>query len=317
MNSGKKNNIEDLYDFICKETDHKKQPDLSEAEMIVAIKSLVTASKVTCARQQDELDRLHNRVMDVINVIQSLASRNYKKKAPVDGSGDIVDALAVGINMMSEELEASTVSLSEKEVLLNEVHHRVKNNLQLVCSLLNIQSSYITDPDALDKFRESQDRVNSMSLIHEKLYTSKDFTRIDFGDYMLSISNYLTAVYNISPDKIQVNIDIEPDSGFLPLDTALPCGLIVNELLSNSFKYAFTGREKGNINIKMTRRLEEGKSNYLLHIADDGNGLPDHFNIEECTTLGMQLVTTLVGQIDADLQVSSEKGASFIIRFEQ
>lgn len=260
-----------------------------------------------------------NRISEILDVVTALAKLDYSAKAKVTGSGDHVDALAAGVNMMGEELEASTVSLSEKEILLKEIHHRVKNNLQLVSSLLSIQSSYVTDPVALSKFRESQNRVNSMALIHEKLYLSRNFSMINFGEYLQSIANYLSLVYNINPDRIQVENKIQAGSEKLNLDTALPCGLIINEILSNMFKYAFPGERQGKIIIEMHHRKEENINHFDLIVADNGIGLPGKFNPEESATLGMQLIVTLVDQLDGQLDIVSNpgEGTRFIISFSQ
>lgn len=307
--------IIEIYHSIMEFSGQKPEKGISVKKMTKIISKEFKIRRKECIDQKQEFEKINNRIDEILEVIQSLACLNYSKKAKVLGTDDQIDALAAGINMMGEELEASTVSLTEKELLLNEVHHRVKNNLQLVSSLLNIQSSYISDPFALAKFKESQNRVNSMALIHEKLYTSKDFTKIDFGDYLNSITHYLSAVYNINPQLISVDIDINPDSGFLPLDTALPCGLIINELMSNSFKYAFPNGKKGKITCVMKQKKSKNKIHYEIVFRDNGIGLPEKINFEKSKTLGMQLVTTLTDQIDGELKYDYKNGACFTISF--
>ena len=309
--------IKKLYQYVCEISGEKEYKRISDDEMLSSLQKQIQHLKKGCELAETESGRIQNRIAEIIEVIQNLACLKYDKKAKVDGSGDQIDALAAGINMMGEELQDSTVSLSEKEILLNEVHHRVKNNLQLVSSLLNIQSSYISDPYALAKFRESQNRVNSMALIHEKLYTSKDFSKIDFADYMNSIAHYLSAVYNISPERVSVVIDVKPDSGFLPLDTALPCGLIINEMMSNSFKYAFPDNKKGKISFSMTQKKAKHVNEYQLVFRDNGKGLPKKMDITKTESLGMQLISTLTDQIDGTLKYEYKNGACFTITFKQ
>ena len=203
-------------------------------------------------------------------------------------------------------------SIKEKEVLLKEVHHRVKNNMQVISSILNLQSSYISDETALAILRESQDRIKSMSFVHESLYQSKTLSEVNFSEYIQNISRNLFHSYSRPAGGIALRFDLEED--FLNLDTSIPCGLIINELVSNSLKYAFQGREKGVVVISFSK-LADGK--LKLIVADDGIGLPEGFDIENAESLGLQLVTTLVTQISGKMEIDRTNGTCFNIVFKE
>ena len=176
-------------------------------------------------------------------------------------------------------------NLKEKEVLLSEIHHRVKNNMQVISSLLKLQSAKIEDKKYVEMFKDSENRIRSMSLIHEKLYQSGDFANVNFDGYVKNIANDLIRSYAVTPDKIKLNTKIEDVS--LGLDNAIPCGLIINELISNSLKYAFPKDREGEIKIV----LREINSNEIeLTVSDDGIGIPAEIDIRETESLGLQLV---------------------------
>ncbi len=203
-------------------------------------------------------------------------------------------------------------SIKEKEVLLKEVHHRVKNNMQVISSILNLQSSYVDDEVALDMLRESQDRIKSMSFVHESLYQSNKLAEVNFAEYIRNIARNLYHSYGRMEGGITMNYELQDI--YMNLDTSIPCGLIINEIVSNSLKYAFLNREKGNILINFSK-LSDGK--LKLIICDDGIGLPENFDIENADSLGLQLVTTLTTQIGGELVIESKKGTSFSIVFKE
>jgi PAS domain S-box-containing protein len=203
-------------------------------------------------------------------------------------------------------------SIKEKEVLLKEVHHRVKNNMQVISSILNLQSSYISDENALGILRESQDRIKSMSFVHESLYQSKTLSEVNFAEYIQNIARNLYHSYGRPEGGIGLEFDLEPI--YLNLDTSIPCGLIINEVVSNSLKYAFAGREKGTIKIAFSKFSED---KLKLIISDDGIGLPENFDIENAESLGLQLVTTLITQIGGELDIDVSKGTCFNILFKE
>ncbi len=203
-------------------------------------------------------------------------------------------------------------SLEEKEVLLKEIHHRVKNNLQIISSLLDLQANHISDQNVLEMFKESQGRVRSMALIHEQLYQSSDLARIDFAEYLRSLVNHVRRSYLTRAQAITINLNVAPVP--LSIETAIPCGLIINELLSNAFKYAFPdGHPRpGEINIA----LQHGVDNRLtLLVQDNGIGIPENVDIQRTKSLGLRLVNTLVKQLKGSLSIERSGGARFEITF--
>jgi PAS domain S-box-containing protein len=201
-------------------------------------------------------------------------------------------------------------SLKEKELLLKEVHHRVKNNMQVISSLLNIQAETVADSAFTELLGESQQRIKSMSLIHENLYQSDNLLEIDFEDYINMLANSLHRFYSV-PGVI-VSLDIQVDNVALDIETAVPCGLIINELISNSLKHAFKGREgKGQIYV----HFRSVGCQYVLTIGDNGGGLPKDFSLDSTSSMGMEIVTILTQQIDGKLNFENNEGAHFEIAF--
>jgi PAS domain S-box-containing protein len=210
----------------------------------------------------------------------------------------------------SEAQNALTSSLQEKVILLREIHHRVKNNLQVISSLLNLQSSKIKDDSAKEIFRESRNRIRSMALIHEKLYQSKDLSRVDFSGYLHSLSGELFRSYNIQPGQIDLKAEIE--GVYLHVDTSILCGLIVNELLSNSLKHAFPKGKRGEVSLSVKRN----NGNYVLSVKDNGIGFPAAVDHKNTSSLGLQLVNTLTDQLGGALSLHKEPCTEFIIEFK-
>jgi len=199
-------------------------------------------------------------------------------------------------------------SLTEKEILLKEVYHRVKNNMQVISSLLNIQSQSVTEPTAIELFRETQNRVRIMQLIHEKLYKSQDLSKIDFSLYIRDLTDQLRRAYPISRN---VELTINSEGVYLGVDRAIPCGLIINELVSNAYKYAFKDNKKGNIYIELT--IQEDK--HVLIVRDNGVGIPETIDFRKSDSLGMILISTLSDQLEGAVEVDRTKGTKFTIRF--
>jgi PAS domain S-box-containing protein len=203
-------------------------------------------------------------------------------------------------------------SLREKEVLLREIHHRVKNNMQVISSLLNLQSRRIQDAAVLEMFRESQRRIRSMALIHERLYQSSDLSRIEFSEYLRNLATHLFHSYQVDTSRVQLKIEAEEVA--LNINTAIPCGLIVNELISNALKHGFPEGRAGRLDIDLRRVEGDG---YTLRVADDGVGFPAGLDFRKTESLGMQIVNTLASQIDASIDLDREKGTRFTIRFQE
>ena len=202
-------------------------------------------------------------------------------------------------------------SLHEKSILLQEIHHRVKNNMQIISSLLNLQTRYVNDQKAIDVLKESQNRVKSMAMIHEKLYLSKDLSHINFGDYIQSLVTNLFYSYNI--EKTHIKPVLEVDNLNLNIDTAVPCGLIISELVSNCLKYAFPPGMNGEIFISL--KFVDNK--YELIIGDNGVGMSEKIDFNNLETLGLLLVNNLTEQLDGEMTVNRKQGTEFRIRFEE
>lgn len=203
-------------------------------------------------------------------------------------------------------------SLNEKEVLLKEIHHRVKNNMQIISSLLKLQSGYSKDEKFSEIFKESQNRIITMSLVHEKLYQSKDFTKIDLNGYIKDIVHGLYQSYGANTGKVALNIIVEDVS--LGVESAIPCGLIINELVTNSLKHAFPDGRKGEIRM-VVHRADENEIE--LTISDNGIGIPESIDFRKTESLGLHLVTILVeNQLHGEINLDRSKGTEFKIRFK-
>ena len=202
--------------------------------------------------------------------------------------------------------------MKEKEVLLQEIHHRVKNNLQIISSLLSLQSSSIQDKRITDIFKEGDSRIKSMALIHEKLYQSEDLTKIGFFDYVNQLAAYLFQTYDVDITKTSLEIDIDTKCS-LKIDTAVSCGLILTELISNALKYAFPDNNNGVIRVK----LDIDKNDcYNLIVHDDGIGFPKEIDFRSTDTLGMQLVVMLTEQLKGTVDIGRSDGTLVRITFK-
>lgn len=230
-----------------------------------------------------------------------------------DDDGNVMGSVHVARDIterkiMEEQLEQA---LEDKDILMKEIHHRVKNNLMIMASLLNMQSRYIEDEVARDIFKDSQSRAQTMALIHEKLYQSTELKKLDVQDYMESLARDIYHAYIKDPQKIQLNFKVEEH--LLDINTVIPLGLILNEILTNSFKYAFPGDAAGVVNVKFAKK--ENKE-FLLEVADDGVGLPPDFHEKKTGSLGMLLIHSLTEQIKGEIEINSEKGTQIRIKFQ-
>ncbi|WP_260839395.1 PAS domain S-box protein [Methylomonas koyamae] len=228
-----------------------------------------------------------------------------------DEDGIIILSSIIDITERRSASDRLRQALKEKELLLKEVYHRVKNNLQVVSSLINLQAGNVKSEAIGDLLKQSSDRIKAMALLHEKLYQSKDLAKIDFKDYMRSLVDHLLFGYGTHASKIAVNLRIE--DVYLNVDTAIPCGLIINELLSNALKHAFPGDRRGEIDIDFTR----GQGELVLVIADNGIGLPAQLDITRSASLGLQLVNTLINQLMGQMTVERSHGSAFTLRFAE
>lgn len=201
-------------------------------------------------------------------------------------------------------------SLEEKDLLIKEVHHRVKNNLQIISSLLKLQSGKTQNPVILNSLKEAQDRINSMALLHQLLYRNNEVTRLMFNEYLEGLIQQISSSFSLTNKNITVESRLTELE--LDLDTAIPLGLITNELMSNVYKHAFSENEGGEITVELSKRF---KNTYLLKISDNGKGLPDSFDIHNLHSLGLDIVTILADQISAELKIYNDHGAHFEIHF--
>ncbi len=249
-----------------------------------------------------------------------------KENIPVRMRGTVQD---ITERKKAEEALAN-IEIARKK----EIHHRIKNNLQVISSLLDLQAEQfrnredIKDSEVLEAFRESQDRVISMALIHEELYKGGGFETLNFSPYIEELAENLFQTYRLGNTDISLNMDLE-ENIFFDMDTAVPLGMIINELVSNSLKHAFIGRDKGEIRIKLRREenaecinsIEESKNedckstSFTLTVSDNGVGIPENLDIEDLDSLGFQLVTSLVDQLDGELELKRNNGTEFTIRF--
>jgi len=201
-------------------------------------------------------------------------------------------------------------SLREKEVLLKEIHHRVKNNLQVVSSLLGLQSRVIADPATRRMFQESQNRIHSMALLHERLYQSENLSEIDYSQYVRELTAHLFRTYGVSTSRVELNILF--DETPMNLDAAVPCGLVLNELLSNCLKHAFPDGRQGEIRIEL--RKNGGRIDRLV-VADNGVGLPEDISLWNSKSLGLRLVKILANNMGAAVEVSTRPGTEVKLVF--
>jgi PAS domain S-box-containing protein len=246
---------------------------------------------------------------DVEMVKKSGEILNILASATLDGN--TVSGMTMDVTEKRKAQNQIKRSLNEKEMLIKEIHHRVKNNLMVISSLLSLQSRYIKDEASKSIFKDSQNRARSMALIHELLYQSSDLKRINFGTYIRTLTNELFRIYVTDPNKIVLNMDI--DDIMLDINTAIPLGLIVNELVSNSMKHAFPDNESGIINIKFM--LDQG--NYTMIVSDNGVGFPDGYDIKDSDSLGLKIVNSLTEQIEGKIKVEVSNGTKFTIEFKE
>ena len=223
----------------------------------------------------------------------------------------VSDQVTVAMQRLLAE-KALKASLSEKEVLLKEVHHRVKNNMQVISSLVDLQSDGIRDPAMQTVFQDVKNRVRTMALVHEKLYMTADLAQVDFADYAKSLLGYLWHSQGQGATAIELNMDLKPV--LMPVNTAVPCGLILNELISNAFKHAFNGRSSGTVAASL---YEATEGRVCLRVSDNGVGLPADMDWEKSSSLGLRIVRLLARQLHGDIEVVHDQGTRFSIRFEK
>jgi two-component sensor histidine kinase len=247
----------------------------------------------------------------------------------LDKNGEIIEWFGASSDI-TERKQAEEALAKMDIARQKEIHHRIKNNLQVISSLLDLTAERfnnrgcIQDSEVLKAFRESQDRVISMALIHEELYKGEGFETLNFSSYIEELAENLLQTYVVGNLDINLKMNLE-ENAFFDMDTAVPLGMIVNELVSNSLKHAFPDRKEGEIRIELykeengecTKSINEDCkiTNFVLTVSDNGVGIPEKFDMESIDTLGMQLVTSLVDQLDGELELKRDNGTEFSVRF--
>jgi len=288
------------------ETDIKKGMDI--CQLLVENDRRRALNNISESSKQSETDIEYTVLKKDRNKLPIIS---YTSKIVADDQFKGLRCVILDFTNLREAREHLKSALKEKETLLKEIHHRVKNNLIIISSLLNLQARYIKNEEDFDMFLETQTRANSMALIHEKLYNAKDLKMIDISDYTKKLAEDLFATYTIDVKQIDLMIDIECIK--LDIDITLPLGLIINELLTNSLKYAFPNGKKGIIHLEI-RSIDDS---YVLKIGDNGVGFPASIDYKNTDSLGMQLITSLVEQIEGEITLDTTKGTEFKIVFKK
>ena len=264
-----------------------------------------------------EKEPFHQSHRAVLNILEDFSEEKLHLEEMKTAVLNILEDLAVEKEKLQETQrevvrseETVRASLREKETLLKEIHHRVKNNLQVIASLLRLQARHLKDEQAQAMFEESQNRVHSISLVHEKLYRTGDLARIDFCDYLLTLTKGLTEGWKGT--SVPVEIVVEAQGVQLGVDTAIPCGLIVTELVTNALKHAFPNAASGTIRVAA---INDPEGWLKLIVQDNGVGIPEKLDIRRSGSLGMELVSSLVRQLSAKLEIGRERGTTFRIHF--
>ena len=295
-----------------------KQSIVATILIIIACSSLALFISLKVLRM---ISRPIDNLVDTANQVSQ--SQDYSLRATKfsdDDMGNLTEEfndMLRQIQQRDEELEQRVEertaelsdSLDEKVVLLKEIHHRVKNNLQVISSLLSLQTRQIEDERTLEIFANSENRVRAMAAIHEKLYESDDLANVDFAQYIQSLVAHLFQSYKVSPQYIRLKSEVE--DVLLDLDHAIPCGLMINELVSNSLKYAFPRGEKGEIYVY----LGQTEKGYVLKVKDNGIGFPEDIDFRASKSLGLQLINTLVTQLQGRIEMDNHEGTEFTIEF--
>ncbi len=272
----------------------------AEEEVMIAGPAGATWLEARVSILHDDGGRLAGRLVMLRDI-----SKRKRAEEDLKSSNEALKREVAEKDRAREELKSS---LQEKEMLLKEIHHRVKNNLQIVSSLLSLQTTSLDRNDPSAALRDSQSRIRSMALIHEKLYKSHDLGHVDFAEYVRSLTASLARSYT-SGAGVKMSADVE--NVMLDIDKAIPCGLIINELVSNSLKYAFRDRGTGEIRISLAR----DSGSYVLTVGDNGAGLPPGLDFRNTPSLGLQLVDTLVGQLEGTIELLPGTGTTFRITF--
>lgn len=253
---------------------------------------------------------MEKKAEDILEVIMAYARLEFDRKIEVEaGDNDVLAAVATGVNMLGEELETKAISLKEKDQLLKEIHHRVKNNMQIVISMLNLQMISEENERLRSVVEDLKSRINAMALVHELLYRAENQKHTRLADYVEFLSRSLFLSFAPPRHEIRLEQSVDP-SIYLDIDHMIPVGLILNEMITNSLKHAFP-EKRGKISIEVT--ADQGK--IKLHYSDNGKGLPKTFSIDDAETLGVQLIFLLTEQLNGNTEVVRENGLTYALEF--
>ena len=284
-----------------KDSLYNKENLVAVHEMRVKYEKERDEREIAALKHQNEIEKLNSEKQNTLNYIFITA---------LVAVSMLVLALIMVVRQRRKVNQLLGASLKEKNVLLKEIHHRVKNNFQLISSLLNLQSNMIEDETAIAAIDESKNRVISMALVHQHIYQAENLSSIRMHEYIEELMTMIARSMQKTGQEIETHIDAEEI--MFDVEVAIPIGLILNELITNSFKYAFEGRKSGNVTIEFNKI---GQDKFLLHFYDDGIGLPKDFDLENLESLGLLLVQLLVAQIKGNVKVKNGEGTHFYIDF--
>jgi PAS domain S-box-containing protein len=246
-------------------------------------------------------------------VLSSVVDITERKRASMERENLLEQLRTLNADLerrVTERTSQLSATLREREILLQEIHHRVKNNLQVISSLINMQVRQLEDASSRDALQECQTRVQAIALIHEKLYQSKDYSRVPFSEYAKSLASSIFAATGISPTTVSLHLAMDDVS--LGVDKAIPCGLILNELITNALKHAFPPPNHGTVTVEMHQNADRS---ILLSVSDDGVGMPDKYELKDSLSLGLSLVYTLAEQLEGKVDIVRHGGTTFRVTF--
>ena len=305
------------YDYNLSSIKHNLEQQLEKQKLLV--KDAEIAKQKSEAKRQSIIKNtfLVGLIFLIILVIYILKSYREKQKInqELDLKNQKIHSVYALVEQQKQKVEKNNTTLTkllnDKEILFKEVHHRVKNNLQIISSLLNLQSNTIADEKIVEVLKQSQSRINTMAILHNKLYQTEDFTNVPIDAYIHQMTASISESFSTNTSQIHFKIDADPTVE-LNIDVAIPFGLILNELTTNAFKHAFKGKEKGLIEIVLTK-IETDRYTFLFR--DNGNGLPDDYRENAANSLGLELIEMLVQQLNGTLTIRNDGGACFEILF--
>jgi two-component system, sensor histidine kinase PdtaS len=300
------------YDYKLSSIKHDLENELAKQKLLV--------KDAEISEQKSEMSRqtfIRNTILAgciLLLLLLIYILKSYRQKQRINSELDQYNRKIEAFSTLMEKKNRKLKKvLIDKEVLFKEVHHRVKNNLQIVSSLLNLQSNTITDQTTKDAIKQSQSRISSMAILHNKLYQTEDFTNVSIDQYLRQMLQSITESFGTEQCLVHFDVVADPSITF-SVDTAIPFGLILNELITNAFKHAFAARLEGTITIRLSKSSAD---QYVLLFSDNGKGLPPNFRENSENSLGLELIEMLVQQLNGTLEIKDYEGAQFVISFEE